>query len=58
MPTGGKRPGAGRKPGTPNSRPLRGSKLERQMDEYKQTVLGAVPFKGDSLELLRAVYRG
>jgi hypothetical protein len=28
------------------------------MDEYKQTVMGAAPFKGDSLELLRAVYRG
>jgi hypothetical protein len=28
------------------------------MDEYKQTVMGAAPFKGDSIELLRAVYRG
>jgi hypothetical protein len=28
------------------------------MDEYKQQVMGAAPFKGDSLELLRAVYRG
>src|SRR5262249_21774728 len=58
MPTGGKRPGAGRPKGSPNRMPLRGSKLEQQMDEYKSTVLGAVPFKGDSLELLRAIYRG
>jgi hypothetical protein len=27
-------------------------------NEFKQEVMGAAPFKGDSLELLRAVYRG
>lgn len=58
MASGGRRPGAGRKPGSLNRRPQRGSKLERQMDEYKATVLGVVPFQGDSLALLQGVYRG
>ena len=58
MTSGGKRPGAGRKPGSLNRRPQRGSKLEQQIDQYKTTVLGVVPFQGDSLALLQGVYRG
>jgi hypothetical protein len=58
MASGGRRAGAGRKPGSLNSRPQRGSKLEQQIDQYKTTVLGVVPFQGDSLALLQGVYRG
>jgi hypothetical protein len=32
--------------------------VDRLFNDYKQQVMGAAPFKGDSLELLRAVYRG
>jgi hypothetical protein len=38
--------------------PNRGSRLEAKLDEYKAVVLESKPFNGDSLELLRAVYRG
>jgi hypothetical protein len=38
--------------------PNRGSRLEAKLDEYKAVVLESKPFTGDSLELLRAVYRG
>ena len=57
MPSGGRRSGAGKPKGSVSRMPFRGSRLEQKLDEYKAVVLGSTPFKGDSLELLRAVYR-
>jgi hypothetical protein len=58
MPSGGRRDGAGRKHGAKDSLPRRGSRLENAIElaKYEQNLIQ--PFKGDSKDLLTAVYRG